>query len=102
MVKRAVAVVIGACAGLLLWHFVGWLQTPSEDDVISVESCVRDKFVDCVAHETPAPAVAPCKAWLSGSTDVSALSRCLHEARRDEDGVRFDEAKRARLIGGSI
>lgn len=102
MVKRAIAVVVGVFAGLLFVHFVEWVRTPSEEDVISVETCVRDKFVDCVALEVPEPAVTPCKAWLSGSTDVAALSRCLHEARRGEDRARFDEAKRARLIGTSI
>ncbi len=102
MVKRAIAVVVGVFAGLLFVNFVEWIRTPSEEDVISVDTCVRDKFVDCVALEVPEPAAMPCKAWLSGSTDVAALSRCLHEARRGQDRARFDEAKRARLIGASI
>lgn len=101
MVKRAVAILAGVVAGLLLWTFVEWLRSPAEaDDVISVDTCVHDKYVDCVSQQTPAPVVRPCKEWLQGS-DVAALSRCLHEARRAEDGSQFDAAKRAAAIATS-
>ena len=90
MVKRLIAVFVGASAAVALFFAVAWARERIHDaEAISVTDCVRDGLVDCVGYEAPkAPEiVAPCKAWLDGDGSTAALSQCLHEARR-EDGVR--------------
>lgn len=109
MVKRAIAMVIGAAAGTLLWYAVAWLRSPVEAsaDPVAIEHCLRDAYIDCVSHSSPsvapeAPMIAkPCKDWLSGDADSAALSQCLHEARRERDAVRMENLKRAQRIAAS-
>ena len=69
MVKRAVAMALGALAGVLLWYAVDWVRSPAEEDAISIENCVRDAYVDCVGQDealpeapTEAPNAAPVNA----------------------------------------
>lgn len=109
MVKRAIAMVIGAAAGTLLWYAVAWLRSPVEasGDPVAIEHCLRDAYVDCVSHDTPsaapeAPLIAkPCKDFLSEGAGVGALSACLHEVRREDDAGRVKAFQRAQLIAGS-
>lgn len=109
MVKRAIAVVLGAIAGVLLWYLFDWMRSPAEaSDTMSIENCLQDGYVGCVEFRTPAqPAPAfetvarPCKDWLGGDAGSAALSRCLHEARRDRDAVRLENFKRAQRIAAA-
>lgn len=113
MVKRVVAMLLGALAGIVLWHAVDWLRSPveAEADSVSIENCVRDAYVDCVSDgevspaapdEAPREPVAqPCKDFLSEDAGVAALSACLHEVRRGGDGEHNKAVKRAQLIAGS-
>ncbi len=109
MVKRVIAMLLGALAGALLWGAVAWLRSPVEAsaDPIAVEHCLQDAMIDCVSNEIPsavpeAPAVAgSCKDWLLDDADIAALSKCLHDARRERDAVRFENFKRAQRIAAS-
>lgn len=112
MVKRVVAMLIGALAGTALWYAVAWLRSPveAEADPISIENCARDAYVDCVseddafhvAPEAPSEPVAqPCKDFLNEDAGVAALSACLHEVRRGEDAGRVKTLQRAQLLAGS-
>lgn len=109
MVKRMIAMLLGALAGGLLWAAVAWLRSPVEAsaDPIAVEHCLQDAFIDCVSNEMPAAAPEvpatpePCKDWLSDDADIAALSSCLREARRERDAVRFENFKRAQRIAAS-
>jgi hypothetical protein len=111
MVKRAVAMVLGALAGVLLWHAVAWVRASAEPDAISTENCVRDAYVDCVGQgealpnlqdELPSEPVAqPCKDFLSEGAGVAALSQCLHEVRRENGIERVKALERARQIATS-
>lgn len=102
MVKRVIAVGLGAVAGIALWYAVHWLHTPADGDVISIENCVRDAFVDCVDF-TPGGDVAPqpCKDWLTGDADAALLSQCLQGARRERDAVRIENFQRAQRVAAS-
>ncbi len=90
MVTRAVAVVVGALAGVLLWYAVQWVRVQAhESSVITVETCEPGALVDCVAYEAPAPmdeAPQPCKDWLADGATRAALSQCLHGIARARDG----------------
>lgn len=113
MVKRVVAMLLGALAGIVLWHAVDWLRSPveAEADSVSIENCVRDAYIDCVSEdeafptapeEVPREPVAqPCKDFLSEGAGVAALSACLHEVRRGDDAGRVKAFQRAQLIAGS-
>lgn len=110
MVKRVVAMLIGAIAGTALWYGVAWLRSPVEADAdpISIENCVRDAYIDCVGageafpEEAPREPVAqPCKDFLSEGAGVGALSACLHEVRRGSDGERAKAFERAQQIARS-
>jgi hypothetical protein len=113
MVKRVVAMLFGAFAGVALWYVVDWVRSPAEAeaDSVSIENCVRDAYVDCVSQDeaTPAapdetprePVAQPCKEFLSEDAGVAALSACLHEVRRGDDAGRVKAFQRAQLIAGS-
>jgi hypothetical protein len=110
MVKRAVAMALGAIAGMLLWHFVDWVRSPAaaDEDTVNFENCLRDALVDCAEFDepwapapAPEPIAAPCKDWLSGDPEAAALSQCLMEARRSRDAVRIQNFGRARRIAAS-
>jgi hypothetical protein len=110
MVKRVVAMLIGALAGVALWYAVDWVRSPAEAeaDSVSIENCVRDAYIDCVSEDeafptTPeAPLIAqPCKDFLSEEAGVAALSACLHEVRRGDDVARVKAFQRAQLVAGS-
>jgi hypothetical protein len=110
MVKRAIAIALGAVAGVLLWHVVEWIRTPVEADAdpVSVENCLRGALVDCAEFEAPLapipapePIAGPCKDWLTGEADAAALSQCLMEARRSRDAVRIQNYERAQRIAAS-
>jgi hypothetical protein len=112
MVKRVVAMLLGALAGVALWYVVDWVRSPveAEADSVSIENCIRDAYVDCVgadeafpaAPEAPnEPVAQPCKDFLSEGAGVAALSACLHEVRRGNNAEHVNAAKRAQLIAGS-
>jgi len=113
MVKRVVAMLLGAFAGVVLWHAVEWVRSPveAEADSVSIENCVRDAYVDCVSEdeafgvlpeEAPRePVAAPCKDFLSDDAGVAALSACLHEVRRGNDAERLRAFERAQKIATS-
>ncbi len=112
MVKRVVAMLLGAFAGVVLWYVVDCVRSPTEAeaDSVSFENCVRDAYVDCVGYddvlptapEAPREPVAqPCKDFLSEDAGVAALSACLHEVRRGDDAGRVKAVQRAQLIAGS-
>ena len=111
MVKRVVAMVLGALAGIVLWHAVEWLRSPVEADAVSIENCARDAYIECVSADeglsaTPEdapsePVAQPCKDFLSADAGVAALSACLHEVRRGNDAGRVKAFQRAQLITGS-
>jgi len=110
MVKRAIAILLGAVAGILLWYVFDWWRTPAEVEAVplSVADCVQHAMVDCVDAEgfVPAPPAAgsvaqPCKDWLSEDLGAAALSACLQEARRGRDAVRLENFKRAQRIAAS-
>ena len=102
MVKRVIAVGVGAIAGIALWYAVHWLHTPADADVISIETCVHDAYVDCVGF-APDGNLAPqvCKDWLTGDAGAALLSECLHGARRERDAVRIKNFERAQRIAAS-
>jgi len=113
MVKRVVAMLLGAFAGIALWYVVDWVRSPAEAeaDSVSIENCVRDAYIDCVSEgeafsaapdEAPREPVAqPCKDFLSEDAGVGALSACLHEVRRENDAGRVKAFQRAQLFAGS-
>lgn len=113
MVKRVIAMLIGAIAGTALWYGVAWLRSPveAEADSVSIENCMRDAYIDCVSEgetfpaapdEAPREPVAqPCKEFLSEGAGVGALSACLHEVRRGNDGERAKAFERAQKIARS-
>lgn len=111
MVKRVVAMLLGAFAGVVLWYVVDWVRSPAEAeaDSVSIENCARDAYIDCVsddafpaAPEAPSEPVAqPCKDFLNEDAGVAALSACLHEVRRGNNAEHVDAVKRAQLIAGS-
>lgn len=112
MVKRVVAMLLGAFAGVVLWYVVDWVRSPAEAEVdsVSIENCARDAYIDCVSEgeglpevlEAPSEPVAqPCKDFLSEDAGIAALSACLHEVRRGGDAGRVKAVQRARLIAGS-
>ena len=111
MVKRAVAMALGALAGVLLWYAVAWVRSPAEEDAISIENCVRDAYVDCVSQdealpEAPTeapnePVAQPCKDFLNEEAGVEALSQCLHEARRENGVERVRAIEQAQKIATS-
>lgn len=102
MVKRLVAIGLGAVAGITLWYAVDWLRAPADadEDAVSIENCVRDAFVDCVDF-APDSAPQPCKDWLTGDGNAAVLSQCLHGARRERDAVRIENFQRAQRIAAS-
>jgi hypothetical protein len=108
MVKRAIAIVAGAAAGVALWYFVVWAREEMQPEpAMSFGDCTHYGY-DCVGYEPEepkglpapvAPSVAdPCKSWLSGAagSGTADLSRCLHTARRGDDLERLEQAKWAR------
>jgi hypothetical protein len=101
MVKRAVAMMLGALAGVLLWHAAQWVRAQAhESEVITVETCEADALVECVDYEAPAPAERapdPCMDWLADGGARAALSQCLHGIARARDSERVG----ARGIAGS-
>lgn len=110
MVKRAIAILLGAVAGILLWYVFDWWRTPAgaKEMPVSVADCVHHAMVDCVDAEgfVPAPpaeepVAQPCKDWLSEGLGASALSACLQEVRRGRDAVRIENFKRAQRIAQS-
>jgi hypothetical protein len=113
MVKRVVAMLLGAFAGVVLWYVVDWVRSPAEAeaDSVSMENCIRDAYVDCVSddqafeavpEEAPRePVAAPCKDFLSEEAGVAALSACLHEVRRGNDAERIRAFERAQKIATS-
>ena len=102
MVKRVIAIGLGAVAGITLWYAVQWLRAPADadTDAFSIENCVRDAYVDCVDF-APDSAPQPCKDWLTGDADAALLSQCLHGARRERDAVRIENFLRAQRIAAS-
>ena len=111
MVKRAIAIVLGAAAGVALWFAFDTVRASELRADPAAEGCLFDKAVmtSCVGYAAPievlrpAPAAAPCKAWLGGSdsASIAMLSRCLRAARRGTDGERVEQVKRARAIATS-
>lgn len=113
MVKRVVAMLLGALAGIVLWYAVDWVRSPAEAeaDSVSIENCVRDAYVDCVGQDEAfpdaqdaaprMPLAQPCKDFLNDDAGVAALSACLHEVRRANDAGRGKALRRAQLIAGS-
>jgi hypothetical protein len=113
MVKRVVAMLLGAFAGVVLWYVVDWVRSPveAEADSVSIENCIRDAYVDCVSDDQTFEAVpneaqresvaAPCKDFLSEEAGVAALSACLHEVRRRNDAERVRAFERAQKIATS-
>jgi hypothetical protein len=101
MVKHAVAMMLGALAGVLLWHAAQWVRAQAhESEVITVETCEPGALVDCVDYETPAPieqAPDPCKDWLADGGARAVLSQCLHGVARAREGERVG----TRAIAGS-
>jgi hypothetical protein len=111
MVKRVIAIIAGALAGMVLWFMVGApLLAPSHADSQS-EGCKRDDAVECALYDDAAPAqlAAPlavadaCKGWLSNGA-LTSLSQCLHDARRTPDAAlaaRVDALHRQQAIAKS-
>ena len=103
MVKRIVAVVVGVVAVFGIWFGVAKLRAiAAEQDVITVEQCTHDAFVDCVGFEKPEPVAAPCKSWLGANGSVAALSACLHAARARENALKLEQLQRAQAAAKSI
>jgi hypothetical protein len=110
LVKRLIAMLLGAAAGAAFMYGLSWLRAPVEvsADPVAVENCILDAQIDCVGYEPPVPATPaveavarPCKAWLSEKAGVAALSLCLHEARRERDALQVENFKRAQRIAAS-
>jgi hypothetical protein len=109
MVKRVVAMLLGALAGAVLWTAIMWLRSPSEAaaDPVAIEHCIQDAYVDCVGLEAPptpeaVPGIAQaCRDWLSEDAGLKALSQCLHDARRDREAMQIENFKRAQRIAAA-
>lgn len=111
MVKRAIAIILGAAAGVLLWFAFDSVRASEFSADPSAEGClfVKGAMTSCVGYVTPtevlrpAPTVPPCKAWLGGSdaASIAMLSKCLRAARQSKDGERIEQIKRARAIATS-
>jgi len=113
MVKRAIAIGVGALAGVALWYLAVWAREAMQPEpVMSFGDCAHYGY-DCVSYEpaqpatVPAPvapiAADPCKSWLSGGQDAGTamLSQCLHTARRGDAAERLEQAKWTRRTGAS-
>lgn len=102
MVKRTVAVLVGALGAALLWYGVLWARSQAyEAEVISVDTCEVGFDISCVGYPTPAakPAPEPCKAWLADDrAGVAALSQCLHGARTSSEAAQIKAFERAQAI----
>jgi hypothetical protein len=106
MVKRAIAILLGAAAGVALWYLAVWAREAMQPQpVMSFGDCVRYGY-DCVSYDAepqeiipliaPAAPADPCKSWLAGADGgVAALSQCLHTARR---GVEREQLEKARWV----
>lgn len=101
MVKRLIAAAAVAAVAAVLWVLFSSVTTAEPDDEISVEACLSDGFVDCVAFVAPAndpPVVATsCKDWLTANATPALLSRCLHVMRDS----RSEAARHKRAIATS-
>lgn len=90
MVKRLIAILIGASAGALVCLIFGFLIS-NRSQASDGEACSPTDLVECVRFETPVRAVPPeavraeiaqpCKGWLTGHASAALLSQCLHQAR---------------------
>ena len=102
MVKRAIALFVGALGAALLWYGVLWARNQAyEGEVISVDTCDVGFDISCVGYPAPAvkPAPEPCKAWLADSrAGVAALSQCLHGARTSSEAAHIKAFERAQAI----
>jgi hypothetical protein len=109
MVKRAISIVLGALAGVALWFAYDAVRAEGLHSDPDAQGCVRGDWTECVDYVTPVEALPPalaaqsCKAWLgdSKSASIALLSQCLHAARKDNDGERVEQIKRARAIATS-
>ncbi|MEQ1863647.1 MAG: hypothetical protein ABL996_03235 [Micropepsaceae bacterium] len=109
MVKRAISIVLGAAAGVALWFVYDAVRAEGLHSDPDAQGCVRGDWTECVGYVTPVealrpvPAAQPCKIYLGTSSGASLaiLSQCLHAARRQNDGGRVEQIKRARAIATS-
>jgi len=113
MVKRAIAIVVGAAAGAGLWFLFAAVRAEQSEADPSMEACMKDGFVECVGYvtpqqappaiKTPSPVAEPCKGWLSATSEgsMALLSQCLHQARSERDAQRLEQIMRARAVAAS-
>ncbi len=109
MVKRAIAIVLGAAAGVALWFAFDAVRADDLQSDPRSQGCTNGDWTECVGYVAPVevlrpvPAAQPCKAWLGGSdgASIATLSRCLRAARQGKDGARVEQVKRARSIAAS-
>ena len=109
MVKRAIAIVLGAAAGVALWFAFDAVRASDLHADPGSEGCMMDDLTTCIGYVAPtealraAPVTPPCKAWLghSNSASIAVLSQCLHAARRGQDAGRVEQVRRARAIAAS-
>jgi len=110
MVKRAIAIVLGAAAGSALWFvFDAVVLAPPKADP-RAQACASEEMIVCAGYEVPAsakvapalPAAQPCKAFLSatGAAPLQQLSACLHETARAKQDAQMPIT--ARVVAGSI
>mgnify|MGYP000878748367 CR=1 FL=1 len=104
MVKRLVAVLLGALAGAGLWFGVAKLRAiAAEQDTVTVDGCADAGLMNCVDYEAGTAATPEaCKVWLRSDGDLKALSACLHERRAREDALKLKELQRAQGAAKSI
>lgn len=100
MVKRAIAVLVGVVGGALLWLIFVSGEVITYHEEISVQACLPNKNVDCVAQPddelgapdagAPGEIAGPCKDWFSDDKGgVKALSECMQASRRESDAERM-------------
>ena len=109
MVKRAIVIVLGAAAGVVLWFAFDAVRADDLHSDPHSQGCVNGDWTECVDYVTPVepvrpvPAAQPCKAWLgnSNSASIAVLSQCLRAARRGQDAGRAEQVRRARAVAAS-
>ena len=104
MVKRILAVLLGALAGAGLWFGVAKLRAiAAEQDTVVVHDCADAGLMNCVGFAAPAGQTPEaCKAWLKSDGDLGALSACLQARRAREDALKLKALEQAREAATSI
>jgi hypothetical protein len=104
MVKRAIAIILGATAGAILWFAFDSVRAAELHADPNSQGCTREQFTACVSFVTPieefkpSPVAQPCKAYLSNTSgaSIAALAQCLRAARQSKDLERLEQAKRSK------